>query len=133
MALPKHLRLEFVTPERPIVQDDVDEVEMPGELGHIGVLPGHAALLAALQSGMMWYRKGAERKYAFVDRGYAEVGADHVSILARAGERSEEIDIARAEDQLAKPRADQDAADARQALQRAVIRLQVARQTRTRG
>jgi F-type H+-transporting ATPase subunit epsilon len=140
MALPKHLRLEFVTPERPVVQDDVDEVEMPGELGDIGVLPGHAALLAALRSGMMWYRKGTERKYAFVDAGYAEVGAEHVSILARAGERSEEIDVARAEaakkraeEQLAKPLAIEDAASARQALQRAVTRLHVARQTRTRG
>ena len=139
MALPKHLRLEFVTPERPVVQEDVDEVEMPGELGDIGVLPGHAALLAALRVGMFWYRKGAERKYAFVDAGYAEVGADHVSIMARAGEKAEEIDVARAEaakkraeQQIAKSPSGPDADVARQALQRAVIRLQVARQARAR-
>ena len=58
MALPKHLRLEFVTPERAIVHEDVDEVEMPGEDGYFGVLPGHAPLLAALKPGEFWYRKG---------------------------------------------------------------------------
>jgi F-type H+-transporting ATPase subunit epsilon len=44
---PRHLTLEFVTPERPIVHDDVDEVVLPGEDGAIGVLPGHAPLLVA--------------------------------------------------------------------------------------
>ena len=58
----RHLRLEFVTPERAIVHEDVDEVELPGEEGYFGVLPGHAPLLAALQTGQMWYRKGGEQQ-----------------------------------------------------------------------
>ena len=58
MAIPAHLRLEFVTPERAIAHEDVDEVELPGEEGFFGVLPGHAPLLAALRPGEMWYRKG---------------------------------------------------------------------------
>ena len=99
-----------MTPERAIVHDDVDEVELPGEDGVIGVLPGHAPLLAALKTGEMWYRKGAEKKYAFIAGGFAEVVPDRVSILAQVAERAEDIDLARAEaakrraeERLAKP------------------------------
>ena len=48
MAIPKTLRLEFVTPERALAHEDVDEVQLPGQGGFFGVLPGHAPLLAAL-------------------------------------------------------------------------------------
>ena len=44
MAIPKSIRLEFVTPERAIAHEDVDEVELPGEEGFFAVLPGHAPL-----------------------------------------------------------------------------------------
>jgi F-type H+-transporting ATPase subunit epsilon len=140
MAIPKHLRLVFVTPERAIVHEEVDEVVLPGEEGHFGVLPGHAPLLAALQTGSMWYRKADERSYAFVDGGFAEVLPDRVSILAHVAERAEDIDIQRAEaarlraeEQLSKPRvADFDAERARIALLRAITRLQISRQMRPR-
>jgi F-type H+-transporting ATPase subunit epsilon len=132
MAIPSHIRLEFVTPERALVQEEVDEVELPGEAGYFGVLPGHAPLLAALQPGEVWYRKGGERKYAFIAGGFAEVGGSRVSILAPAAERAEDIDKARAEaakrraeDRLATPSPDIDYDRARLALQRAVTRLQV--------
>lgn len=138
MALPRHLRLEFVTPDRAIVHEDVDEVELPGEEGLFGVLPGHAPLLAALKTGPMSYRKGAEKQFAFIDSGFAEVLPDRVSVLAQVAERAEDIDIARAEaakrraeEQLARPPVvDFDAERARIALLRAIARLQVARQSR---
>ena len=141
MATPKHVRLEFVTPERAIVHDDVDEVELPGIDGFFGVLPGHAPLLAALQTGEMWYRKGAEKKFAFIAGGFAEVVPDRVSILAQVAERAEDIDLARAEaakrraeERLARPSVvDMDAERARIALLRAITRLQVSRHTRSRG
>ena len=141
MALPKHLRLEFVTPAQAIAHDDVDEVELPGEDGYFGVLPGHAPLLAALKTGIMWYRKGAEKRYAFVDGGFAEVLGDRVSILAQTAERAEDIDLARAEaarrraeEQLARPTAvDFDAERARIAILRAITRIQVSRHTRPRA
>src|SRR6185295_17955644 len=97
MALPKHLRLEFVTPERAIVHEDVDEVEIPGEEGYFGVLPGHAPLLTSLRPGALWYRKGTEKMYAFVAGGFAEVLPDRVAILAPIAERAEDIDAKRAE------------------------------------
>jgi len=141
MAIPKSLRLEFVTPERAIAHEDVDEVELPGEDGFFAVLPGHAPLLAALKTGPVWFRKGSEKTYAFISSGFAEVTADQVSVLAQVAERAEDIDIARAEaakrraeERLSKPtQTDFDAERARIAMLRALTRLQVARQARTRG
>jgi len=143
MALPKHLKLEFVTPAQAIAHEEVDEVELPGEEGYFGVLPGHAPLLAALSTGIMWYRKGTEKHYAFVDGGFAEVLPTRVSILAQTAERAEDIDLARAE--AAKLRAEEllttkmtstvdfDAERARIAMLRAIARIQVSRQTRPRS
>lgn len=141
MALPKHIRLEFVTPAQAIAHDEVDEVQLPGEEGYFGVLPGHAPMLAALATGIMWYRKGTEIHYAFVDGGFAEVLGDRVAVLAQIAERAEDIDLQRAEaskrraeDQLSKPSAvDFDAERARIAMLRAITRIQVSRQTRPRG
>jgi F-type H+-transporting ATPase subunit epsilon len=134
MAIPKHLRLEFVTPERSIAHEDVDEVEIPGEEGYFGVLPGHAPLLSALRPGELWYRKGDEKKYAFVGGGFAEVLADRVAILAPVAEHAEDIDIQRAEaakhraeEHLARPTANMDFERARVSLLKSLARLQVAR------
>ena len=91
MALPAHIRLEFVTPDRSIAQDDVDEVVLPGEAGDFGVLPGHAPLLALLRIGPMWFRKGDQKTYAFVAGGFAEVVGDRVSVLAQVAERAEAL------------------------------------------
>ena len=141
MALPKSLRLEFVTPERALAHEDVDEIELPGEDGYFGVLPGHAPLLAALKTGEMWYRRGSEKTYAFVAGGFAEVLPDRVSILAQVAERAEDIDLQRAE--AAKRRAEElltkahhvtevDFERARIALLRAMTRLDVSKHIRKR-
>jgi len=50
-ALPTHLTLEIVTPDRSVVAEKVDEVEIPGADGYFGVLPGHTPLLAMLKAG----------------------------------------------------------------------------------
>ena len=141
MALPTSLKLAFVTPERAIVHEQVDEVELPGEDGYFGVLPGHAPLLAALRTGEMWYRRGTERKYAFIAGGFAEVLPDTVSILAMVAERAEDIDEARAEaaKRWAEERlsqagtiSDHEIELARITMLRALTRLNVTRQTRQR-
>ena len=97
MALPTHIDLQIVTPDRLIVQDAVDEVQIPGSEGYFGVLPGHTPLLASLAVGEMWYRKGQEKTFLAIAFGFAEVLPDRVTILARLAERAEEIDIERAE------------------------------------
>ena len=141
MAIPTHLRLEFVTPERAIAHEDVDEIQLPGEEGYFGVLPGHAPLLAVLQTGEMWYRRGTQTTYAFLAGGFAEVVPDRVSILAQVAERAEDIDAARAEASMrrAEERMKKAAVDnvdferARIAMLRAITRLQVSRHTRQRS
>ncbi len=140
MALPAHLALEIVTPDRAIVHDQVDEVEVPGSEGYFGVLPGHTPLLSMLQVGQLWYRKGAEKFYLSVAFGLAEVLPDRVVILAQIAERAEEIDVdraqaacQRAEQRLASRQRDQDLERARVALMKALTRLNVATRARTRG
>jgi F-type H+-transporting ATPase subunit epsilon len=139
MALPKHFRLEFVTPERTIAHDDVDECVLPGEVGDFGVLPGHAPLLALLRIGPMWFRKGADKQFAFLAGGFAEVVGDRVTVLAEVAERAEDIDRARAEaaqhraeQTMAHPATEKDHELARIALMRAISRLEVSKHARTR-
>jgi len=134
MALPTHIDLQIVTPERMIVQEQVDEVQIPGSEGYFGVLPGHTPLLASLAVGELWYRKGTEKTYLSIAFGFAEVLPDRVTILARLAERAEEIDISRAEAARARaqqrveqpPQSDVDYERARVALTKALTRLQVA-------
>jgi F-type H+-transporting ATPase subunit epsilon len=140
MALPAHLALEIVTPDRAIVHDDVDEVQIPGTEGYFGVLPGHTPLLSSLQVGQLWYRKGTEKTYLSVAFGLAEVMPDRVIILARIAERADEIDVdrasaakQRAEQRLATHARDMDLERARVALMKAMTRLNVATRARTRG
>jgi F-type H+-transporting ATPase subunit epsilon len=132
-ALPTHLTLDVVTPDRSVVTERVDEVEIPGAEGYFGVLPGHTALLATLQVGELWYRKGSEKVYLSIAFGFAEVLPDRVTILAQLAERADEIDVARAEAakrraeaRLAAPQLEMDYERTRIALMKALIRLQVA-------
>jgi F-type H+-transporting ATPase subunit epsilon len=140
MAIPPDLTLEIVTPDRPILHETVDEVEIPGADGYFGVLPGHTPLLASLQVGVLWYRKGNERTYLSIAFGFAEVLPDRVIVLAQICERAEEIDVSRAEaerkraqDELARAKIDVDMERARASLMKAMVRLQVATRARTRS
>lgn len=132
MSLPSVIELEIVTPDRLLVREQVDEVQIPGSEGYFGVLPGHTPLLAALTVGELWYRKGQTKFYLSIAFGFAEVLPDRVSILAQLAERAEDIDVARAEaarkraeERLAHPKADVDYDRARTALMKALARLQV--------
>jgi F-type H+-transporting ATPase subunit epsilon len=132
MALPAHLELQIVTPDRMIVHEQVDEVEVPGAEGYFGVLPGHTPLLASLSVGELWYRKGQEKTYLSIAFGFAEVLPDRVTILARLAERAEEIDLERAEaarkraeERLTRQTSDIDYERARTSLMKALVRLQV--------
>jgi F0F1-type ATP synthase epsilon subunit len=60
--IPKSLALDISTPDKPIVHDEVDEVQLPGYNGALGVLPGHAPLLALLTPGELSYRKAQARE-----------------------------------------------------------------------
>ena len=140
MALPTKLTLDVVTPERRLVSQQVDEVQLPGAEGYFGVLPGHTPLLATLQVGELWYRVGQEKHYLAVAFGFAEVLPDRVTVLAQLAERPEDIDVPRAEaarnraeERISKPQNDIDFERARIALMKSLIRLQVAARARTRA
>ena len=142
MALPTHLQLQIVSTDRSLVDERVDEVEIPGAEGFFGVLPGHTPLLALLGTGELWYRQGQEKHYLAISFGFAEVQPDHVTILAQIAEKADEIDVARAE--AAKKRAEErlsmlsgavdlEAERARIALLKSLIRLQVSTRARIRS
>jgi F-type H+-transporting ATPase subunit epsilon len=139
-ALPTHLRLLVVSADRSLVDEQVDEVEIPGADGYFGVLPGHTPLLASLQVGTLWYRQGSEKHYLAMAFGFAEVQPDRVTILAQIAEKPDEIDPVRAEvartraeARLSNPTRDTDFERARIAMLKALVRLQVASRARTRG
>jgi F-type H+-transporting ATPase subunit epsilon len=140
MALPTHIQLQIVSADRSLVNETVDEVEIPGSDGYFGVLPGHTPLLAVLGAGELWYRQGQEKHYFAIAFGFAEVLPDRVTILAMIAEKADEIDRARAEaakkraeERLASAVVDMDAERARIALLKSLIRLQVATRARIRS
>jgi F-type H+-transporting ATPase subunit epsilon len=126
--------LEVVTPERQLIHERVDSVQLPGRDGYLGILPRHAPLITELGSGLMIVRQGAETHVLTIFHGYAEVLADRIIVLAEAGERAEEVDVERAaaardraQKRLANPKDPEfDWNRAVLALQRALIRLQAA-------
>ncbi len=96
------LQLEVASPERLLVREQVAEVQIPGRSGYLGVLPGHAPLLAELGTGYMHYTVSGRRWYLAIREGFVEVLDDHVRVLANAAERAEEIDVERTRQALRK-------------------------------
>jgi F-type H+-transporting ATPase subunit epsilon len=140
MDIPTKLQLHVVSADRALVNEAVDEVQIPGADGYFGVLPGHTPLLAAMQVGQLWYRQGQETHYLMIAFGFAEVQPDQVTILAEIAEPAGEIDVARAEaakkraeERMSTPQADMDFERARIAMLKALIRLQVASRARIRS
>jgi F-type H+-transporting ATPase subunit epsilon len=134
--LPEALELIVVTPERQLLQEAVVAVTMPGQQGELGILPGHAPLMTELGIGELRYRTADASLLVSISviSGFAEVLPDRVTVLAETAERAEEIDLKRAEEAKARaehrlassdPNIDWDRATV--ALQRALIRIQIAR------
>jgi F-type H+-transporting ATPase subunit epsilon len=126
-------QLEIVTPEKMVVRDAAEEMQIPGKNGYLGILPGHAPLITELAVGEITYRAGGYTHHLAVAWGFAEVLPDKVTVLAETAERAEEIDVRRAQE--AKQRAEEHLKSANPetdfnraaiALQRAETRLDVA-------
>ena len=138
--MPDAIALVIVTPEKQLLRGKVADVQMPGENGYLGILPGHAPLMTELGIGELSYHDmgGKESAHVAIVRGFAEVLPDRVTVLAETAERAEEIDLQRARDALARaekrlatndPNIDWDRANI--ALQRALIRIQVVTKKRS--
>jgi F-type H+-transporting ATPase subunit epsilon len=140
MTRPAHLTLELVTPERSVALETVDEVEIPGVDGYLGVLPGHTPLLVALKIGELWYRQGEERTFVSVAFGFAEVLPGRVRVLAQVAEIAKDIDIDRAEaaanrarEWMASSVEDVDFERAQLALLKSTLRIEVSKKARSIG
>ena len=126
------LTLDIVTPYGHVFTDEVDEIIANGSEGEFGVLPDHTPFLTTMKIGMLTYKKGSETGHFFINWGYAEVGPDKVTILADSAEKSEDIDVERAKahlersDALLKQKEEIDEARATAAVERALMRVQVA-------
>jgi F-type H+-transporting ATPase subunit epsilon len=134
--LPEFIELIVVTPERQLLRESVVEVAVPGLDGQLGILPGHAPLMTELGIGELSYRVSTSSQPILlaVISGFAEVLPDRVTVLAETAERAEEIDLARAQEAKARAEKRLSAGDtnldwdrANIALQRSLIRIQVAR------
>ncbi len=133
------IELVVVTPAKQLLRQSVAEVQLPGAEGYLGVLPGHAPLMTELGIGELSYHdaSGKESAHLAIIRGFAEVLPNRVTLLAETAEFAAEIDLARAE--AARARAEKRLASgdtnidwdrAAVSLQRALIRIQVARKYR---
>jgi F-type H+-transporting ATPase subunit epsilon len=128
------LQLEVVTPERRLLSEQVNSVTVPGRGGELGILPGHAALISELQTGVLSYNEDGTTFQLHVSGGFVEVNGDRVSVLAEIAERPDEIDAARArlsrehtEKQLTSWNGtEEDFEKARAKLERSMVRLQLA-------
>ena len=133
--------LEVVTPEKLVLRETVDEVVVPGLGGELGILPDHTPLISQVQSGVLTYRKGTEKKSIHVSGGFVEILPERVSVLAEVAETPEEIDFQRAreakaiaEKQLASGgsanlpghEAEHDLEQVREKLQKAIHRMELA-------
>ncbi|WP_374281468.1 F0F1 ATP synthase subunit epsilon [Desulfovibrio sp.] len=127
------LQLEVVTPDKTVVSGEVEMAVCPGIEGEFGVLPKHVSLLSALKIGGLRYRTGGKDEHVFISGGFADVNNDVLTVLAESAELADSIDTARA--MAAKERAEKriaghnekvDMTRAEAALQRAIVRLQLA-------
>lgn len=128
------LLLELVTPYRKVVSEEVDMITASGTMGEFGVLPGHASFLTSLKIGELSYVQGEMTFHLALNWGYFEVDKDRVTVLVETAERADEIDLERARAALGRAeealrritREDKDFIVYEAALERALIRMQVA-------
>jgi F-type H+-transporting ATPase subunit epsilon len=133
-TMAEKLKVELMTPYKKVLTEEVDMVTATGTMGEFGVLPGHAPYLTSLKIGELSYAKDGATFYLAVNWGYLEVENDEVTILVETAERADEIDLERAKAALGRAeealkgltREDKDFAIQQSALERAMIRIQVA-------
>ena len=133
MEIPEKIHLEIVTADKQVFSGDVDSIIVPALTGYMGILPGHAPLLAELGLGEIIFTTGDDMEDVFCSWGFVEVLPNRVVILAQTAELSSDIDLKRAEE--AKARAekllmsgdpDVDYAAAELAVMRAMSRIHAA-------
>ncbi len=96
-----NIQLTVAVPDRQVVDAEVASVQFPLTTGYIGILPGHAPLLAEVGTGVLTYEASqGPQQHLAIDGGAVEVLPDRVRILAGKAERADEIDLERARNAL---------------------------------
>ncbi len=133
------LRLEILTPEKAVYDDEVDMVIAPGSEGYLGILPHHAPLFTTLGPGELRVKRAGVEETLAVFGGFMDVRGDRVTILTDAAEHADDIDEARvqaardaAQQQLAEATSPAEEARARASLERSLVRLRVTQRRRRR-
>jgi len=94
-------QLQLVTPERILIDEQVNTVEIPGRGGYFGVLAGHAPLLGALDPGILTFEGGkSDDREFFIDGGFVEVCDNHVRVLADHAEPRQDVQAGDSEQRL---------------------------------
>ena len=88
------LHLEFVSPESVLFSGDVDQVDLPGAEGDMGILAGHAPLVTTLRPGVVTIFRGGAREAVVVTGGFADVGPAGLTVLADRAVAREDFDTA---------------------------------------
>jgi F-type H+-transporting ATPase subunit epsilon len=102
------LQLQIATPERQLVDQAVERVEVAGKDGYLGILPEHAPLLSALGAGVLSYTAQGQEYLLAIDGGFLEVLENHVRVLAEHAEFGREINLEQARKVLDEARAEVD-------------------------
>ncbi len=124
--MPDSFQLEIVTPEKMVVRDNAESVQIPGLNGYLGILPGHAPLITELGAGEIAYRANGQSHRFAVAWGFAEVLQDRVTVLAETVERADEIDVGRAQRALASAEESIKSAQTADEFSRATAKIRVA-------
>lgn len=104
------LHFEFVSPERVLFSGDVDQVDLPGTEGDLGILASHAPLVTVLRPGIVTVYRGGAREAVVVTGGFAEVGPAGLTILADSAVARADFDLATLSTEI--KNAEEDIADA---------------------
>jgi F-type H+-transporting ATPase subunit epsilon len=107
----KKLRLQIITPQRPVLDKEVDFVALPAYNGEMGVLPGHIQYVAKLNFGVLRYKSGGAEETFAVMGGIAEIEHNNVSVFAEDAALENEIDVEEEKQRLAKAKASLSARD----------------------
>ena len=110
------LHFEFVSPESVLFSGDVDQVDLPGSEGDMGILPGHAPLVTTLRPGIVTIFRGGQREPVVVIGGFAEVGPSGLTVLADKAVARADFDMTLLADEIKD--AEEDVADSQDDAQR---------------
>jgi F-type H+-transporting ATPase subunit epsilon len=131
------LEIKILSPERILFRGSVKSLGLPGKLGYMTLLPGHAAMVAELEAGILKFSTDNQEEKYFLTGGFVDVGNDGVTVLADVVEKAAEISVERAkkaldraQGRLTAAKSDVDVPRALRAQKRAAHRLELAGATK---